>query len=199
MTVRYIHLLDNSSWKSISSQLSSSCQSKRANGSLQGRRYAPQSTHRVTIADFWRSFHHDGKSAQAGEGWWVHCTPTPFHSIYHHLQSCSVRSSWEGRHTPTISSLPLYVVCDTHRPSQYKSLPPGRSPPAKLGRMTCWISSLVSSSVFRFTALTTVNSQAFCTVHAVTLCLTVVSVRQWELVQHDWDGDDSGQQCGPWS
>ncbi len=44
--------------------------------------------------------------------WWWGCTPTPFHSIYHHVQSCSVRSSWEGRYTPSISSLPLYVLCD---------------------------------------------------------------------------------------
>ncbi len=39
------------------------------------------------------------------------CTPSPFHYIYHHIQSCSVRSSWEGRYTPPISPLPLYVLC----------------------------------------------------------------------------------------
>jgi hypothetical protein len=33
---------------------------------------------------------------------------------YHHLQSCSVRFSWEGRYTPTISSLLLYVLCEPH-------------------------------------------------------------------------------------
>jgi hypothetical protein len=31
------------------------------------------------------------KSAPAGEG--GGCTPTPFYSSYHHVQSCSVRSS----------------------------------------------------------------------------------------------------------
>jgi hypothetical protein len=31
-----------------------------------------------------------------GGGW---CTPTPFHYIHHHVQSCSVCSSWEGRYT----------------------------------------------------------------------------------------------------
>ncbi len=38
-------------------------------------------------------------------GWWGWggCTPTPFHSIYYHIQSCSVRSSREGRYTPCIS------------------------------------------------------------------------------------------------
>ncbi len=50
------------------------------------------------------------KNSLAGEG--GGCTPTPFHSIYHHVQSCSVHSSWEGRYTPPISSLPLYVLCD---------------------------------------------------------------------------------------
>jgi hypothetical protein len=39
------------------------------------------------------------------------CTLTPFHSIFHHVQSCSVRSSWEGRSTLCISSLSLYVLC----------------------------------------------------------------------------------------
>ncbi len=43
----------------------------------------------------------------AGRG----CTPTPFHSIYHHEQSFGVRSCWEGRYTPPISPLPWYVLC----------------------------------------------------------------------------------------
>ncbi len=41
------------------------------------------------------------KLAQAGEG--GGCTPTPLHSIYHHVQSF--------RYTPPISSLPLFVLC----------------------------------------------------------------------------------------
>ncbi len=56
----------------------------------------------VTI---WRTFHQDGtvNSAQPG------CTPSPFHSIYHHELSCGLSSSWEGRYsyTPPISALPL--------------------------------------------------------------------------------------------
>ncbi len=40
------------------------------------------------------------KSAQAGEG-----------GEFVHVKSCSVRSSWEGRYTPPISPLPLYVLC----------------------------------------------------------------------------------------
>ncbi len=31
------------------------------------------------------------------------------HSI-HHVQSCTVHSNWEGRYTPPISTLPLYVL-----------------------------------------------------------------------------------------
>ncbi len=38
------------------------------------------------------------KSSQPGEG--GGCMPTPFHSVYHHKQSCGVRSNWEGRCTP---------------------------------------------------------------------------------------------------
>jgi hypothetical protein len=46
--------------------------------------------HRVATAAFWRTFNHEGKKlARAGEG--EGCTPTPFHYIYHHQQSCSVR------------------------------------------------------------------------------------------------------------
>jgi hypothetical protein len=49
------------------------------------------------------------KSAQTGEG--ARSSPTPFHSIYHHVQSCCVYSIWEGRFTPPISPLLLYVLC----------------------------------------------------------------------------------------
>ncbi len=31
--------------------------------------------------------------------------------IYHHVQSCSVRASSEGKYTPPLSTLPLYVLC----------------------------------------------------------------------------------------
>jgi hypothetical protein len=37
----------------------------------------------------------------------MHCTTTPFHSIYQYGQSFGVRSSWEGRYTPSISPLPF--------------------------------------------------------------------------------------------
>ncbi len=50
------------------------------------------------------------KLAQPGEGGGG-CTPTPFHYIYHHVLSCSVRYSCEGRYTPPISTLSLYVLC----------------------------------------------------------------------------------------
>ncbi len=49
-------------------------------------------------------------SAWLAEGWGASLPPF-FHPIYHHLQSCSVRSSWEGSYTPPISPLPLYVFC----------------------------------------------------------------------------------------
>ncbi len=61
----------------------------------------PQSTHRVAFADFWYTSHHDGKISP---GWWgggVHAHPLS--AYYHHVQSCSVRSSWEGRYTTSNS------------------------------------------------------------------------------------------------
>jgi hypothetical protein len=53
------------------------------------------------------------KSAPPGDG--EGCTPTPFHYIYHQVQSCgtSTRYRGEGRYTPPISTLPLYVLCGT--------------------------------------------------------------------------------------
>ncbi len=55
------------------------------------------------------------KLAQAVDG--GGCTPTLYNYIYYHVQSCDVRSSWEGRYTPSISSLPLYVLCAPPAPS----------------------------------------------------------------------------------
>ncbi len=44
------------------------------------------------------------KLARPGEG--GECTPTFFHYIYQHVQSCGVRSSWEGRS----DTLPLFIL-----------------------------------------------------------------------------------------
>jgi hypothetical protein len=57
----------------------------------------PQSTHKVVIAIMLE------KLAQ----------PSPFHYIYHHIQICGVRSSWEGRYTPPISTLHQYSMYGT--------------------------------------------------------------------------------------
>ncbi len=50
---------------------------------------------RLAMATFWRTFHHDEKISP---GWWEWegCTPSPFHCIYHHVQSCGVHSSCEA-------------------------------------------------------------------------------------------------------
>ncbi len=48
------------------------------------------------------------KSAQAGEVGGGGATT--FHYIYHQVQSCGVRSSWEDKYTPPIYTLPLYVL-----------------------------------------------------------------------------------------
>ncbi len=54
-----------------------------------------QSTGRVAMAAFWRTFNHDEKIRPGWLGWGRggRCTPTLFHYSYHHVQSCSVRSS----------------------------------------------------------------------------------------------------------
>ncbi len=69
--------------------------------------------HRVATATSWHTFHHDGKISLGWWGWGVHAhLPTPLHSVYHHVQSCSVRTSWEGRYTHLFlgfSPLPLYM------------------------------------------------------------------------------------------
>jgi hypothetical protein len=64
---------------------------------LQCVRYGTQSTHRVAMATYWRTFHHDGKISPAGED--GGCKPSSFHYIYHHEKSCGVCSSWEGKYT----------------------------------------------------------------------------------------------------
>jgi hypothetical protein len=69
-----------------------------------------------------RTFHHYGKISLAWWGGGGGCarTPFPFHSIYHHEQSCGVRSSSGGRCTPPISSIPICTLCTT--PSARKRL-----------------------------------------------------------------------------
>ncbi len=50
-----------------------------------------QSTHRVAMTTFWRTFNPDGKIRLVKLG---ASTPFPFHSIYTiHKRSCGVRSS----------------------------------------------------------------------------------------------------------
>ncbi len=73
-------------------------------------RFDTQSTHRVAMATFWRTFNHDGKISPACWRWGLP-RPSPFTLSTISKQSCGVRSGWEGRYTPPISPLPLYVLC----------------------------------------------------------------------------------------
>jgi hypothetical protein len=50
------------------------------------------------------------KSSLVGEG--GGCTPHPLWAYYHRVQSYSVRSCWESRNTPSISSLPYMYSVD---------------------------------------------------------------------------------------
>jgi hypothetical protein len=62
------------------------------------------SIHRVATAAFWRTFHHDGKLAQGGEG--GGCTPTPCHYSYHAVYAPAERAD-----TLTLFQLYPYVLC----------------------------------------------------------------------------------------
>ena len=64
--------------------------------------------HRVAMATFWRTFHHDGKINPAWWGWGVHARP--FHSTI--TSKVMVYAPAERADTlPYISPLPLYVLC----------------------------------------------------------------------------------------
>jgi hypothetical protein len=79
-------------------------------------------THRVAISAFWRTSHHDGKVNPGWWGWEVHAHPPPLSACYHHVQSCSVRSCWEGRCTPSVLSS-VFVLCDLNpEPVQWVSI-----------------------------------------------------------------------------
>jgi hypothetical protein len=82
------------------------------------------------------------KLAQAVEGGGAR--PPPFHYIYNHVQSCSVRSSWEGRarickriRSPGIDSAKLFSLAGNYVKKSCRTLPPGwESIPGLLKRFT---------------------------------------------------------------
>jgi hypothetical protein len=60
----------------------------------------PQSTHRVTMAAFWRTFHHDGKISPGL--WGVGCTPPPFtHLPSRKKLQCTLRLRGQIHSSPT--------------------------------------------------------------------------------------------------
>ncbi len=59
------------------------------------------------------------KFSPAWWGWWVQALP--FHSIYHHEQSCGVRSSREGRYTSHLWCLRLKVRLSSTFPSTFST------------------------------------------------------------------------------
>jgi hypothetical protein len=64
------------------------------------------------------------KLAQPGEGGGARGGarhPLSLYPTHHHIQSCGVSSSWEGRYTHPISTLPLYVLCASTIQSVNKS------------------------------------------------------------------------------
>ncbi len=105
MMVGFVHLLYNSSWKGYQLAAEQLLSAQTAVGKAGNTHHRAHTEWQLPISGVHSVMME--KSTLAGEG--GGCTPTPFHSLYHHVQSCSVRSSWEGRHTPPISSLPLYI------------------------------------------------------------------------------------------
>jgi hypothetical protein len=73
--------------------------------------YLPQSTHRVAMAAFWCTYYHEGKNRPDGRGGGgARCTPSPFHCIYHHVQSCGVPyAPAEGADTHSLFLLYPYM------------------------------------------------------------------------------------------
>ncbi len=67
-----------------------------------------QSTHRVAIADFWRTFHHDGKSALAGEGGGARPPPFTLFTITYKVAVYAPAERQIDRYTPIYT---LYVLC----------------------------------------------------------------------------------------
>ncbi len=66
-------------------------------------------TRRVAVATFCHICHHDGK---IGPAWWgCGAHPPPFTLFTITYKLWYIRSSWEGRYTPFIFPLPLYVLC----------------------------------------------------------------------------------------
>ncbi len=62
--------------------------------------HKPQSTRRVAIATFWRTFHHDKKKLPN-----LLRVPTPLHCLYHHIQSCGVYAPAERA-----DALPIFLL-----------------------------------------------------------------------------------------
>ncbi len=81
--------------------------------------HAPQSTHRVAMTIFWRTFHHESVNEPRLRVGGVrpsrltlstHQEQT-FESIYHYEWSCGVLSGWEGRYIPLFLLYPyMYSV-----------------------------------------------------------------------------------------
>ncbi len=71
---------------------------------------------RVAMPSFWRIFHHDGKISPAWWGWGVHALRPPHFTISTACPPITYKvvvyaPSWEGKYTPSISTLPLSVLC----------------------------------------------------------------------------------------
>ncbi len=103
------------------------------------------STNRLAIATFWRTFHHDGKFSPACWGWGVHALSLFLLSTI--TSKVVVYALPERADTFLLFLLYPFFLCGTGTLRHGKRYGPPitvqiRSPPAKLDRPPCWIGSL---------------------------------------------------------
>ncbi len=93
----------------------------------------PQSTHRVAIADFWRTSHHDGKISPGWWGWGMHgARPPPLSLLPSRTKlQCTLLPREQIQSLCFIST--FFVLC---------ALPPPPHP-AKLGRTPVRLGTLI--------------------------------------------------------
>ncbi len=100
---------------------------------------APQSTHRVVTAAFWRIFHHDGKIIPGWWGWWrIHALPLSLYlpSRERFWRTLQLRGQI---HSPSFLSSRICTMCGVHSTFMVNSAQPGegaRPPPFTLSTIT---------------------------------------------------------------
>ncbi len=102
-----------------------------------------QSTHRVAMADFGRTFHHDGKICSGWWGWGVYAHPLSLYLPSHTKLQCTYQLRGHI-HTPSISSLfYMYSVVQEHWHWSYPVWLYTGEMPRSLSRRESWSRALL--------------------------------------------------------